>query len=102
MRAKFLVILILCTSVTSIKAEDGYKLWLRYNLISDAKLLEEYKKLITGINFEGNSPIINAAKEELNCGLKGLFGENINYVSNSTDGLLIIGTPDKSTLIASS
>lgn len=92
MKTKFLITIIILMSFTFSKAEDGYKLWLRYNLITDEQLLDEYKKLITGINVQENSPSIKAAEEELTNGLEGLLGKEIHKQEMVDDGSVIIGT----------
>src|SRR4030042_5278639 len=85
-----------------IRTEDGYRLWLRYNLITDTQVLCEYCKLITGYYIDGNSETKNAAKEELEFGLNGLLGKDINRVEEiAEDGIIIIVTPDKSALLTS-
>jgi alpha-glucuronidase len=67
-----------------LQAEDGYRLWLRYDLISNATLLQEYTKQITGFRFlEQESPTLSAAKKELIAGLGGLLGKKIDTNSNS-------------------
>ena len=78
-------------------AETGYDLWLRYKVISNTALLNQYKSDITGFTISGSSPIIAAAKEELSMGLKGLLGKKI---SSENGGNLVIGTPESSTVIA--
>jgi len=50
-------------------------LWLRYDLISDNQVLDEYNKTITGFMIQGESPTFSAASEELQSGLNGLLEE---------------------------
>ncbi len=95
----FLLLFVFCFS--SIKAEDGYRLWLRYDLIANPQVLVGYKQLITGVMFGGNSSTINAAKEELEIGLRGLLGKDIPVANDlSEDGILIVGTPKNLNLIS--
>ncbi|MBU0472976.1 MAG: alpha-glucuronidase [Bacteroidetes bacterium] len=78
------------------KAEDGYKLWLRYNLISDSVKLNEYKNLISGFYLKNNSPTLNVAKEELEIGLSGLLGKKIEQINDvNSDGTILIVLKDK-------
>jgi alpha-glucuronidase len=37
------------------KAEDGYRLWLRYDTIEDPQRLQQYRKMVSGIYFNGTS-----------------------------------------------
>ncbi len=74
-------------------AEDGYDLWLRYKTIENKTLLNTYKQAVSNIIVEGNSPVINAAKEELQRGLEGLLGKKISFASTPAyTGNVIIGT----------
>lgn len=85
-----------------LNAEDGYRLWLRYDKISDQSLLDQYTNNISGLMIGGNSPVLNAASEELQKGLGGLLGADIPALSRiRQDGALIAGTPESSAIIAS-
>ena len=44
------------------RAEDGYRLWLRYDFITEVEKLKEYKAALTEINMTGNSQALNAAR----------------------------------------
>lgn len=86
---------------TFLRAEDGYRLWLRYDLITDAKKLSAYKTTVTGINLKEGSPTLKAASEELSNGLAGLLGTRLPFVRAITKhGTLIVGTPQSSEAIA--
>jgi alpha-glucuronidase len=83
-------------------AEDGHRLWLRYDPIADQELLKHYRKAITGYTIEGTSPTIRIAQKELQQGLKGLLAADIPANSSvNTDGLLVVGTPSSSKVINS-
>jgi len=58
-------------------AEDGYRLWLRYDPISNTALLQRYRTQFTSILCPGSSPTIIAARNELHTGLEGLLGKKI-------------------------
>jgi alpha-glucuronidase len=97
-----LVLFFLCLISTSIYAEDGYRLWLRYDKISDAQLLADYKSSVTGLIIEGQSPTLIVAGKEMQLGLNGLLGYQIpSEKSIKKDGLILAGTPAGSPLIAS-
>lgn len=55
-------------------AEDGYRLWLRYDKVSDAKLLSDYQKAVKGFKVHGSSPTLTVAGNELQTALSGLIG----------------------------
>lgn len=76
------------------RAEDGYRLWLRYDRVSDTRLLQEYRNAITGIQLNGTTPA--PAFDELSKGLTGLLGRPIAEVysasAHSNEGTLLVGT----------
>jgi alpha-glucuronidase len=65
-------------SVCRSKAEDGYRLWLRYDRIDDASLRASYigatSRIVLSTTAGNESPVISAARRELADGLKGLLG----------------------------
>lgn len=84
-----------------VKADDGYRLWLKYDLISDQMLLAQYNKSISGWIIEGNSQTLLAAGREMQLGLSGLLGWNIPQLSSiRKSGTLVAGTPESSSIIA--
>ena len=86
----------------SLFAENGYKLWQRYELVNDSRLLASYRQSITQIVVEGNSPTLKVAGEELSMGLGGLLGTPLPVASGaSQQGTLIAGTAASSALIRS-
>jgi alpha-glucuronidase len=66
---------LLVLSLSALQAEDGYRLWLRYDLIDDKALLQKYRQSLTAIDFAANTPMLEAAKQELLTGLQGLLGQ---------------------------
>ncbi|HNY92246.1 MAG TPA: alpha-glucuronidase family glycosyl hydrolase, partial [bacterium] len=75
-RISALIILILVT-IAAVRAEDGSRLWLRYDRIDDPVLLTACQKNLTGWFIEGDSPVLRAAAGELERGLSGLLGRAI-------------------------
>jgi alpha-glucuronidase len=85
-----------------VAAEDGYRLWLRYDRIADEDKLKEYRKDIKVIHFPGDSPTLKAAREELTNGISGLLGVQVKFMDKLTgSGTLIVGTPKSSKVVAS-
>lgn len=85
----------------AVMAEDGYRLWLRYERITVQELLSGYRQQAGEIVCQQSSPVLNAALEELQTGLQGLLGSTVPRSSSvSGPGAIIIGTPDKSPIIA--
>jgi alpha-glucuronidase len=82
-------------------SEDGYELWLRYQPIADAPLLDAYRTALTQIVSPASSPTLDVAQEELAWGLERLLGRAMplaNHISQS--GTLVIATPQHDPLIA--
>jgi alpha-glucuronidase len=101
MRKVILLLFVLLTFCTTALAEDGYRLWLRYDLIDNEEMLSEYRELISAIMIEENSPAALVAKTELLNGLAGLLGKEIPVTGEIKDGVVLAGTPTKSKEIAS-
>ena len=88
-------------SVDNAAAEDGYRMWLRYDQVEDRQKLEQYRNLLQQVVIHDESGIMSAAKEEIDRGLKGLLETPVSFESSaSSDGALIIGTPQNSEEIA--
>lgn len=80
--------IITCTA----RAENGYELWLRYNKISNASLLAQYKKFIEHPVVAGSSPTMQVVREELAKGLSGLSGAPVNVnIFPATQQTLLAG-----------
>ncbi len=93
MRKTAILLLVVLLSYTGcIQAEDGYRLWLRYDRISDPTLLETYRKQISGFYFEGNSATMDIAGEELWKGLNGLLGVKLVSGKSAGNNSIIAGT----------
>jgi alpha-glucuronidase len=84
------------------EAEDGYDLWLRYRPIADATRLAEYRSAFANIVVETSSPTLDAARAELERGLSGLLARSVTTSSSvAGNGVLVLGTPASSKIIAS-
>jgi alpha-glucuronidase len=94
------LILLFLSRLSATQAEDGYRLWLRYDRIRDSQLLREYRKAITSFQFNGAF----VAQQELTTGLRSLLGtapgEIYGESARFNDGCLIVGTPSTSPIIA--
>ncbi|HSU27733.1 MAG TPA: alpha-glucuronidase family glycosyl hydrolase [Chitinophagaceae bacterium] len=88
----------------NMRAEDGYRLWLRYDLVQNKTLLNKYRAQVNACSLFGNSEIIEAARNELSMGLSGLLGGKIpvyNVTPGNAAKILFAGTPTTSAFIAS-
>lgn len=98
-----LLVLVALVAQFELRAEDGYRLWLRYDRLADEQLRQTYLQQIRSLAFDADSPTLRVAKEELRRGLKGLLGSDISNASaNPATGALIVSTFNKSNLLAGS
>jgi alpha-glucuronidase len=75
------------------KAEDGYRLWLRYDPLPK-QTIESYRPRITSVVVPGNSATLELVRAELVNGCSGLLGRTVPVASDiSLDGAVIAGTP---------
>ncbi|RDC62280.1 Alpha-glucuronidase [Adhaeribacter pallidiroseus] len=103
MNFKFLAIylFVLFTTILSLPviADDGYRLWQRYDFVQDQAKRQAYLANLTGLVIEGNSPTLTVARQELVTGLAGLLGKPLRLTSLNTAGVLILGTPQNTSVI---
>jgi alpha-glucuronidase len=86
---------------TTLFAESGYDLWLRYVPVSDANTLSSYKNAASQIVIQGTSATMTAAGNELIKGIQGLLGQTVQKQSSVTaDGAIVVGTPSNSSIIS--
>ncbi|NWF88361.1 MAG: alpha-glucuronidase [Ignavibacteriaceae bacterium] len=79
------------------RPEDGYRLWLRYDLISDKNVLKQYTENINYIFCEANSETSSIAVNELRDGLTGLLGKAIvNKSGIKGNGAIVLTKNDNS------
>jgi alpha-glucuronidase len=95
---KGLLLFLLLTAGLINYADNGYRLWLKYDKIQDNKLTALYKSRLQQISLSGNSSTIQKAKEELTVAVIGLLGISPEWNSSSSN--LIIGTPEADKTIA--
>jgi alpha-glucuronidase len=85
-----------------VEAEDGYELWLRYRPVSDTARLASYRAAITEVVFATASSTMEAARDELRRGLRGLLDRDVPLSRQVTrDGALVVGVPETSPVVDS-
>lgn len=62
------------------KADDGYRLWLKYDLIGNTAVREQYIHSLTFIAAAASDPVTANAAKELQTGLLGLTGKQVPIV----------------------
>ncbi|WP_409013180.1 alpha-glucuronidase family glycosyl hydrolase [Emticicia sp. CRIBPO] len=67
-------------------ADDGYKLWLKYDPIKDTKLKSEYAVQLSFIALTADHPTIAIAVRELQTGLNGMLGKSVAEVKKAVSG----------------
>lgn len=95
---KLPLLFILFLTLLAVHGEDGYRLWLRYDPITNKAVATGYKKNITGWMVPGNSPTLSLVKKEIQQGLMGLIG-NIPEVKTVGTSIVLLGTPQSSEII---
>jgi len=84
-------IAVLFFATSLVKADDGYRLWLRYVPVEDSKLMNEYRSQFTSVAISGNSETVSAIKNEIKIGLSGLLDKEVEISSTfKNQGLLIV------------
>ena len=84
----------------TILAEDGYRLWLRYDPLPKT-WAETYRLRVTSVVVQSNSATLDAIRSELVNGCTGLLGAAVAAAESvDRDGAVVVGTPKTSPLIA--
>src|SRR5690554_5729436 len=93
--------LILASLCATTQADDGYRMWLRYDTIANDTLKQQYRDQLQQLVVTGQSATLQAAKAELTRGLDGLLKQKTAHSQRlNNKASLIIGTPDSSSAIA--
>ncbi len=100
MKKRSLLPFLLILFVTRLPAEDGYRLWLRYDRIADDGLREQYSRNAASF-YAASSATLDKAAEELANGLQGMLGRSIARAASPAAGSLVLGTPKSVPLLAS-
>lgn len=97
---KMIFVSILLATAILTNAEDGSKLWLRYQPIENIGLKTEYQKLLSNVAVTGTSETSKVITEELTVGLNSLLDTKIEIASSWSKQGLLVGTPASSAQIA--
>jgi alpha-glucuronidase len=82
------------------RADDGYRLWLRYDSLPE-RSVSTYRPRVTSIVVTGSTATFDAIRSELATGCAGLLGRAVPIASEvRQQGAVIVGTPKSSSLIA--
>ncbi len=95
-----LTVVIQLLLVASTKAEDGYRLWLRYEALPK-QMIAAYGPHVSSVVASGKSASLEAIRSELVEGCSGLLGGPVALAQQvDRDGAVVVGTPGSSSLIA--
>jgi len=83
---RWLLLLLLGFALTPLHAEDGYRLWLRYDAIKDQAKRQQYLSALSSIYIDDEN---TAAKDELTIALHDLLGKKPVFTPAATAGLII-------------
>jgi alpha-glucuronidase len=75
-------------------ADDGYRLWLKYDKITDTQKLQEYQSAIKSVFIQGDSPTSDIIKNELTQALNGLLDTDISSSEILQDKCILAGNFD--------
>ncbi len=81
-------------------AEDGYRLWLRYDRLPEQSI-NAYQPRLASIVVPNGSATLDAIRRELLDGFSGLLGHPVPVATDvDRDGAVVVGTPKSSPIIA--
>ncbi len=96
----FLSLIIQLLSGPAVRAEDGYRLWLRYDRLPP-EAIEAYRRHVSAIVISGDSSAMRAIRDEVTQGCSGMLGRRVPLTDLiDRDGVVVIGTPGSSPVIA--
>ncbi|HEY8971903.1 MAG TPA: alpha-glucuronidase family glycosyl hydrolase [Puia sp.] len=98
----FRTLLMACTLLASLQlhAEDGYRLWLRYDRIDDPALLTQYRSAVAALVFPAPSPTLLVARNELLDDLGSMLDKKLPIRTTLSENCILAGTPSSSPVIA--
>ena len=88
---QLLSILFFIFNASSLFADNGYRLWLKYDLLQNKKIRNNYKKTIKGWKTIGKSETMIVINNELETGLNGLLGKKVKK-KYSKDNYILAGS----------
>ncbi len=83
---------LLLLAATAVNAEDGHRLWLRYDRLP-APQLDQYLQRVTSLVIPGDSATTGIIRNELSQGLQGLLGKSLPLIEKvDRNGALVVTT----------
>ncbi|ADU28830.1 alpha-glucuronidase family glycosyl hydrolase [Evansella cellulosilytica] len=76
--------------------DRGYKMWLRYNQITNQEVLEEYQSCLQHLHFSVNTATILAAVDELQAGLSSMINHSLHVLKTKDQRATLLLTIEES------
>lgn len=87
---KIRLFLLLTLFFAEVRADDGYRLWLKYDLIKNTTVRTSYKKYASFIHLEINAKgIYSTAVAELKTGMEGMLGVRVGESDKKSGGIVL-------------
>ncbi|WP_460504347.1 alpha-glucuronidase family glycosyl hydrolase, partial [Hymenobacter agri] len=87
MRTRLLLLVLLLVAAAPLcRADDGYRLWLKYDLVADAGRRGQYQAATHFIAADGKDAVLQTAATELQRGLQGLLGQPVPLLAKAPAG----------------
>ena len=90
-----IAILVVLSSAGSAAAESGADAWLRYPYISDAAVRRQYEFVPGTVAALGDSPVLQAARDELVRGLSSMLGRQLKAGDAAAASGIVIGVIER-------
>ncbi|RZJ57586.1 MAG: hypothetical protein EOO55_03085 [Hymenobacter sp.] len=92
LRQFLLVLLVFAAAAPRCVANDGYRLWLKYDLVADAGQRAQHRAAAQFIATGGNDVVLKTAAAELPHGLQNLLGQPVPLITPGASGAAKRGT----------
>ncbi|UOQ96420.1 alpha-glucuronidase [Hymenobacter sp. 5317J-9] len=79
-----LLLLLVVAAAPRCVADDGYRLWLKYDRVADAARLAQYRAAAQFVAAGGSDVVLKTAAAELQRGLQGLLGQAVPLLAAPT------------------
>jgi alpha-glucuronidase len=79
--SRYIILLFIATSSIA-QTDDGYRLWLKYDLIKETSVRQKYIQSAKFISIASDGTVAKTASEELQTGLQGLLGMNVPIINS--------------------
>lgn len=96
---KSIFIFLILFSCIIVRGDDGYKLWLGYQQLSEPRLVRQYNEAISGIVVKSRSATLKIAETELRLALERMLDKKIPSLNIAASNAILLGTPESSTEI---